>query len=101
MATKSYSSSATSAVAPKSYSSSARKRELQENAESVAKSLGTTKESGAVDSEKEKIRNRISAVKAPDKKGNNLVRSSMAGSAAGIAQAWRAMRNKLAVRRSR
>ena len=100
MPTKTYSSSATG-VAPKSYSSSARKRELQENAESVAKSLGTTKESGAVNSDRERIRSRISATKSLDKKGNNLVKSSMAGSAAGIAQAGRAMRNRLAVRRSR
>ena len=55
MAVKTYSSSATG-VAPKGYSSSARKRELQENAGNVAKSLGTTKESGAVDSDREKIR---------------------------------------------
>ena len=98
MATKTYSSSATS-IAPKSYSST--KREIQENTGNTVKSLGTTKESGAADSDREKIRSRISATKSLDKKGNNLVKSSMAGSAAGIAQAGRAMRNKLSVRRSR
>lgn len=59
----------------------------------------TYSSSSAINSDKEKIRNRILAVKAPDKKGNNLVKSSMAGSAAGIAQAGRVARNRLRVSR--
>lgn len=75
----------------------ARKKAAQEKAESSAKELGTTKESGSADSEKSSLRWRISMWR--DNRGNNLVKGSLWWAGAGVAQAGRAARNRL--RRSR
>lgn len=71
----------------------ARKKAAQDKAESSAKELATTKESGSADSERSSIRWR--AIMSNDKKGNSVIKSGFWAAGMALAQAGRAARNRL------